>query len=357
VDLGGHASIETDPPRAWFVVTGPLLDLDALMGVLPEGEAAEPAPAPGGDLLPSRTRARLRGAAARGTVAVAEVRSGRLRLTDVRAKVSLSAGLLTLEALDARAFGGTVSASGTKVALGEREPSWTLAARLDGIQAGEALQVFGGTAPLTGRVSGRLDVAGKGTDWARLREALTGAATLSFAEGALTTTDLGDRILGGLSTALASAGRGGAAGRVARAEGGRTAFRDLSGSFDVKEGFLTARAPLSLDTPAGPLSLGGRVGLDGRLALEGAAAVPRRALAGLARGRLALPPALEVPVALGGTLGSPEVTVRAEDAVEALARGEVRRVGRRATDRARGELEKRGGDAVEGALERLRGRR
>jgi hypothetical protein len=85
--------------------------------------------------------------------------------------------------------------------------------------------------------------------------------------------------------------------------------------------------------------------------------VPRRALAGLARGRLALPPALEVPVALGGTLGSPEVTVRAEDAVEALARGEVRRVGRRATDRARGELEKRGGDAVEGALERLRGRR
>ena len=357
VDLGGHASVETEPPRAWFVMTGPLLDLDALMGALPEG-GDEPARAEkGGDLLPASTRARIRGAAARGAVAIGEVRSGRLRLSDVRGNVTLARGVLTLEALDARVFGGAVSAAGTKVALAEQEPGWTLAARLDGVQAGEALQAFGGAAPLTGRVGGRLEVSGKGTDWARLRQALTGAAALSFADGALTTTDLGDRILGGTASALERAGRGGAARKVEGAQGGRTTFRDLSGSFDVKDGFLSTRAPLALDTPAGPLALGGRVGLDGRLELEGTAAVPRRAIAGLAPGGLALPPTVEVPIALGGTLDSPNVSVRAEEAVSGLVQGEARRVGRRAAERARGEAEQRGKATVEGALERLRGRR
>jgi AsmA protein len=355
VDLGGHASIETEPPRAWFVVTGPLLDLDALMGALPEGDGDAPEREPGGDLLPAATRARLRAAAARGTVAIAEVRSGRLRLTDVRAKASLSGGVLALDALEARAFGGTVSAGGTKVALGEREPSWTVAARLDGLQAGEALQAFGGAAPLTGRVGGRLDLAGKGTEWARLRQIVTGAAALSFADGALTTTDLGDRILAGTAAALERAGRRGAAGAVAGAQGGRTTFRDLSGSFDVKDGFLETRTPLELDTPAGPLSLGGRVGLDGRLALEGTAAVPRSALAAIAPGMQGLPRTLAVPVAIGGALDAPTVSIRAEEAVAGLVAGEARRLGRRAADRARGEAEQRGREAAEEVLDRLRG--
>ena len=37
VDLGGNVSVETAPMRAWFVLTGPLLDLDAVMGILPGG--------------------------------------------------------------------------------------------------------------------------------------------------------------------------------------------------------------------------------------------------------------------------------------------------------------------------------
>lgn len=357
VDLGGHASVETAPVRAWFVVTGPLLDLDAVMGLLPEGGAEEPAPAPGGDLLPASTRATLAASAARGTVAIGEVRSGRLTLGDVRAKVALAKGVLAIEALDAKVFGGTVSGGGTKVALVEREPSWTLAAKLAGLDAGAALQAFSGAAPLQGKLSGRLDLSGRGTDWGKLKQALTGLAALSLAEGALTTTDLGDRVLGGVSQALARAGRGGAARSVAGAAGGTTRFRDLAGAFDVKDGFLMARAPVKLDTPAGPLALGGRVGLDGRLDLRGSAAVPRRALEEVAPARLPLPASLDVPLVLGGTLASPNVSVRADEAVAGLVRGQARRVAGAAKEKARDEVEERGKAALEGVLDRFGGKK
>jgi AsmA protein len=352
VDLGGHVSVETAPMRAWFVVTGPLLDLDAVMGLLPEGGAEEPAP-PGGELLPASTRAQVAASAARGTVAIAEVRGGRLTLSDVRAKVALSKGVLALETLDAKVFGGTVSAGGTEVALAEREPSWTLAAKLAGLDAGAALQAFSGAAPLQGKLSGRLDLTGRGTDWGKLKQALTGLAALTFAEGALTTTDLGDQVLGGLALALEKAGRGGAARRVAGAGGGETTFRDLAGSFDVKDGFLTARSPVRLVTPAGPLSLGGRIGLDGRLDLRGSAAVPKGALSAVAPARLPLPAALEVPLAIGGTLGAPTVSVQADAAVSGLVKGQVRQVAEGAREKARGEVEERGKEALKGVLDRF----
>lgn len=351
VDLGGHVSIETAPVRAWFVVTGPLLDLDAVMGLLPES-AEEPAP-PGGALLPASTRAQVAASAARGTVAIAEVRGGRLTLSDVRAKVALSKGVLALETLDAKVFGGTVSAGGSEVALSEREPSWKLAAKLAGLDAGAALQAFSGAAPLQGKLSGRLDLTGRGTDWGKLKQALTGLAALAFAKGALTTTDLGDHVLGGLSQALEKAGRGGAARRVAGAGDGRTTFEDLAGSFDVKDGFLTARSPVKLVTPAGPLSLGGRIGLDGRLDLRGSAAVPKGALAAVAPARLPLPPTLEVPLAIGGTLGAPSVSVEADAAVSGLVKGQVRQVTEGAKEKARGEVEARGKEALKGVLDRF----
>jgi AsmA protein len=44
IDLGGNVSVETSPMRAWFVLTGPLLDLDAVMGILPEAPAQAPPP-------------------------------------------------------------------------------------------------------------------------------------------------------------------------------------------------------------------------------------------------------------------------------------------------------------------------
>jgi len=344
VDLGGNASVETEPMRAWFVLTGALLDLDALMGVLPETEPAPPL-APGEDLVPASTRAQLRDTALRGQVAIQEVRSGGLTLTDVVGKVSLAGGVMTLDELRAALFGGRVEASGTKVDLGKREPTWTLAARLTGLDLKQALAAFspGKPSPLEGKLDGTVGVSGAGIDWAAMRDRLDGATALSMKEGALVTTDLGDQVLGGLSQALSAVGKGGAAEKVAGAQGGRTTWKDLAGDFAITQGALVAKQPVAFQTGFGGVSLGGKLGLDGALGLTGEVSVPKAAL-GARVNTLALPATLPatlvVPVGVGGTLTSPSVDVQAGKALGGLVKGQVDALKTAATEKAKAEAAK-----------------
>jgi AsmA protein len=367
VDLSGHALVETRPLRASFVVTGPLLDLDAVMGVLPPSEAtapAEPAPEKDAPLLPAPFRRQVQAASARGTVAIAQVRSGRMVLEDVKARAVLRGGTLVLEELEARTFGGSVSAAGTKVNLAEPVPTWTLAAKLAGVRVDQAMGAFAGKSPLVGQVNGTLELAGEGTDWEKLRQGLTGLAALALTEGTLTTTDLGDQVLGGLGKALQATGRAELAGKVAGLEGGKTTIRDLGGQFTVKDGALRTTKPFSFRTPYGTVSLGGALGLDAGLDLQGSADVERAALAKLVN-LPRLPETLEVPLGMGGSLFSPTVSVRADEAVKGLVQGEAKRAveGAKAeatkrVDEARKEAEEqakeKAQEKVKGILDRLR---
>jgi AsmA protein len=352
VDLGGNVSVETAPMRASFVLTGPLLDLDAVMGVLPEGGPAAPAPpAPegGGDLVPAETRKQIQAASARGTIAVEKLKGGRLEATNVKARATLSRGTLTLEEMSAGVFGGSVSAAGSRVALGERVPSWKLAADLSGLDLEQAVGAFAGRSPLLGKVTGRIEVDGKGAEWDKIRDALAGLAALAVKDGTLTTTDLGDQVLGGIAKGLEALGKAGAARKVGGVAGGKTTFRDLAGKFTVKDGALVAQAPFTFGSSAGDVALGGKIGLDGQLGLEGKAIVPRKILADAISG-LPLPERLEVPLSLGGTLSSPRVSVRADQAAASLVKGSAKQ----AAEDVRGKAEREGRKAVEGVLDRFR---
>ncbi|HEY6098249.1 MAG TPA: AsmA-like C-terminal region-containing protein, partial [Anaeromyxobacter sp.] len=268
------------------------------------------------------------------------------------ARAVLSGGTLTLEDLDAQVFGGRVSGSGTRVSLAEREPTWRLAARLSSLDLGQALGAFAGRSPLAGKLDGTLDLAGAGADWEAVRRAVTGLAALAVKDGALTTTDLGDEVLGALSKGLAASGRGALAKKLSGAAGGKTSLRDLAGKFQVKDGFLAAQAPLAFRSDVGDVKVGGRIGLDGRLDLTGGVAVPKARLSEVVSG-LPLPDALDVPLGLGGTLGAPRVEVRAEDAIRGLVSGQARQ----ARKAVRGEAERAGRRAVEGLFDKLGGKK
>jgi AsmA protein len=373
VDLGGHASVETPPLRAWFVLTGPLLDLDAVMGLLPETpEPAQAAAAPPkGELVPEATRRQIQAATARGTVAIGKLRGGRLEATDVKARAVLSRGTLTLEEMDASVFGGKVSGAGTTVSLAQKEPTWKLAANLSGLDLAQATTAFAGRAPLLGKLDGRIEVAGAGTEWDKLRPLVTGLAALALKEGTLTTTSLGDEVLGGLAKGLEAAGSGGLAKKVAGVQGAQTTFRDLAGKFVVKDGFLGAQSPFKFATDVGEVTVGGRLGLGGELDLQGDVAVPKATLAKVVSG-IPLPEKLDVPLGLGGSLSSPKVGVRAGEAVQGLLRGQVDRAkqaaraeadkaaqaaraeAEKAAAKAREEAEKRGKKTLEGLLDRFK---
>jgi AsmA protein len=353
VDLGGTATVVTAPMQATFALAGPLLDLDAIMGILPEGAGAKAQPAAGagqpeGQLVPEATRREIQAASARGTIAVDKLRGGRLEATGVKARATLSRGTLTLDELSAAVFGGRVSAAGTTVSLAEEIPSWKLAAALEGLDLEQAMTAFAGHAPLLGKVTGTLEVNGKGTQWEELRKGLAGLAALAIRDGTLTTTDLGAQVLGGVAQGLEALGRGGAAKKVGGLAG-TTSFRDLAGKFTVKDGFLGAQSPFQLATPAGDVALGGRIGLDGRLDLQGTTVVPRKVLAeAISSSRL--PEKLEVPLALGGTLTSPRVSVRADRAVESLVKAE----GKAAAQDLRRKAEQEGKKRLEGVLDRFK---
>src|SRR5690606_30010616 len=108
VELGGTARVWTDPVRFEFALAGPLLDLDALLGVLPEEKAA-PATREEELLTPSMRRS-LQQASGSGTVALEELVSGALRATDVKLRATLRGGVLTLDEATAAFYGGEVRA-------------------------------------------------------------------------------------------------------------------------------------------------------------------------------------------------------------------------------------------------------
>ncbi len=348
VDLGGTAAVELAPLRARFVVSGPLLDLDALMGALPPSEP-KPKETKGGPLVPPGMRHQLHAASAAGTLDVGKLQSGKLQATNVHAQVRLAGGVLEIEVLDAALYGGKLSAGGTRVDLGAPEPAWSLRAKLDGVDLADAMKQVSGSAPLSGRTSAALALQGNGIEWAKLRQQMTGSADVALANGALSGADLGGDALAAVTKGLSALGQAKAAQRVS----GKTEIRDLAASFGIQDGWMKAKRPLAFSTPAGKVELGGRVGLDEKLDLEGTLAMPRAALADVAPKALRLPETLSVPVGLGGTLTAPSVQVRAGDVVSKLAgaqAGEAKKA-------LQQEVEKRAGKSVGDLLQQFGGKR
>ena len=306
-----------------------------------------------------------------GSQAPPEAEPGAPRSKVVVRKVSLEDGSIRL--LDRLAEGGAklavtrIDLSADHVGLGE-----PFDARLSAALAGEeknleaeihasrlpagASELQPGRYPeLTGKI------ALKGLDLARVRAflppRLTGVMTggrvdadAKLEEGALTTTDLGDKVLGAVAEGLRAAGKGSAAGKVG-GTAGKTELRDLAAEFTVKDGAMTLANPLTFGAPFGTASLGGKIGLGGELALQGDADIPKATLQQLAGGAgVALPAKLSVPLALGGSLMQPTVNVNAQQAVAGLVTGaakqKVQELRQGAQDRVRREARRGLGDAL-----------
>jgi AsmA protein len=346
MDLGGRITAQVaSAPRVRFAIKGALLDLGEVLALLPPSEKKEEE---GAGLTPELRR-QLDALDVAGTVDIDKVQRGGLVATGFKASTALEKGLFVLKDAQADFFGGRVDAAGTRFDASEAQPKWDLKAKLEGVDIGKALQSLSGSAPLAGKITGALDLAGTGVEWGALKKVLTGNGGIALKEGALTTTDLGEKVLGAVAQGLRAAGRGGAAGTVAGLEKGKTTLRDLAAHFAVKDGVLALVRPLAFEAPFGAAKLGGKIGLGGEVLLDGTATVSKEALAQIAPG-LPLPPGLEVPLSLGGTLESPTVNVNAQQAVAGLAEGAFKKKGqelqKNLQDRAKQEANKGFGDLL-----------
>ena len=320
IDLGGRLAADLKPQRVRFAIAGPLLDLGQVMSLLPQDKKKKSE----GPILTAAQRKQVGAADVSGTIDIDKVVKGGLVATGFKAKAALEEGVFVLRDAQASFFGGRVDAAGTRVDLSQENPTWNLKAKLDAIDLGHALTSFTGAAPLAGKLTGALDLDGAGVDWATLQKALTGHGALSMKQAELTTTDLGEKVLGAVSQGLRAVGKTGPASTVGGA-GGKTSLGDLAAQFTVKDGAMTLSRPVSAKAPFGAVELGGKIGLGGQLSLSGSAKLAKETLQRLAGGsKLPLGQGLSVPIALSGTLQQPSVSVQADQAVAGLVQGAVK---------------------------------
>jgi hypothetical protein len=337
IDLGGTASLQAQPRRVEFAVAGPLLDLETVLGPPQKGperrEKQEKQEKRGNQVvLPEGLRNQVADVEADGTIKVDRLVNGRLEVRGLQAHAVLRNGQLELETARARLWQGTVDASGTRLNLNAARPEWNLRATLQGIDMGKAMAEISDEAPpLQGQVDSNLTVVGRGSSWEEVAPTVSGRGTVTLKGGVLTSVDLGGRVASGLAQGLHMVGMFGEAKEDGSAKG-RTPLGNVTTSFTVRNGWLDLENPLSINSPFGAVNLKGRIGLSQQLDLHGRVSLSPPFLSKtLGAFRLHPRVAVGVPVAVGGTLDQPTVTLlkSKESASEVQEKGGQRRGRRR----------------------------
>ena len=347
VDLGGNVTADLKPPRVRFAIAGPLLDLGHVMGLLPqEQKPQEQQPKKqAGPLLTAEQRGHVRALDVAGTVDIHKVVKGGLVANDFHAKAVLEHGVFVLQDAHTQFFGGRVDSGGTRVDLAQANPAWNLKAKLQAVDVGQAMQSLSGSAPLTGKLGGTVDLDGAGVDWPAVQKVLTGHGVLSLKEGELQTADLGGQARGAVSQGLAGTGK--SMGNKVSGGTGKTPLRDVSASFTVKDGAMTLTKPMVLAAPFGGAQLGGHIGLDGALALQGTATLSKQAVQGASGGKAPLNGA-QVPLKIGGTLSKPSVNVDAAGLATGAAKQQMQQVEKDVQEKAKVQARKGAEDLLRG---------
>lgn len=354
VELGGKATVATDPLMMRFAIAGPLLNLDTVMDALPQTPKPQMAEGTGGSAEPmvsDELREKLASADVEGTLRIDQVQSGKLTAQNLDAAARLEEGTLALQKGSASVYGGTVDLAGTTVAMAEAIPTWRLSATLSKLQLGTAMSALTGQQPVEGDVGGTLTLEGEGNDWQAIREAVTGAGKMTLRDGALA-ANLRGALAGAVTQALEKIGRKDFAARAQQA--GKSGLESLQSSFRIDDGWLALAAPLEVETPYGAFTLGGRVGLNQALELDGSVALPPSFVAQITGGKWKPSGEVVLPIGVTGTLTSPVVSPTEPAAlVKQLVGGEARRRGEevkeKVEDRVKDEVKKR----TEGLFDRF----
>lgn len=299
VDLGGNVALQ-GTQEFQFNLAGPLLDLDTLLAALPQQEPT----GAHGPLIPLAAQEKIRSMEGVGTLAVEKVTRGRLTANDVKARATVSKGVLRLDEARAGFYGGTVDAAGSSVDLTQPVPKWNLDGNMEAVQLARAMTEITGKDPLTGLMNGRIALVGSGVDWSHLAQALTGSGTLRIANSALTTSNLEGKLVGALGQGMAAIGMG---PKAPTNMAGGTPLGDLQARFVVKNGWLALQQPVEANAPFGRLKLGGRIGLDKRLDLSGTATLSPEWLAQLTGQKFLGQAGVPIPIQITGTLDDPKV--------------------------------------------------
>jgi hypothetical protein len=286
-----------------------------------------------------------------GTVklAVDRGRAAEIDYTNLKTDVTLKQGRLFARTLEVGALGGRFSGAGSEMPLLGDKDSFVARGEVQGLDVAAVIAHLtrdraGGV--LTGRLSGKLDVSGGGTEPKTIVDTLTGLLSGRVAEAQF----LPSSLLAPVVEALEAAARSTPFGQrfAGLTEKAGTLLRDrrigdLGGALKFAGGAMQITTPLKTQSPAGPLSIAGKVGLDGEAALDAELALAPETATALTGGRLKFDAPIPVQLRIDGPIRKPRIrpaqpAALAKVLVMALAKSQVGEAARARVDAATAQV-------------------
>ncbi|MBN2360386.1 MAG: AsmA family protein, partial [Deltaproteobacteria bacterium] len=344
-------------PQFSFDLQSPYLDIDELLGEessepkkKDEKKRASPDDNPHG--LSKSVRALLATVSGEGKLKVGRALFKGLDCANFDARLRMTKGLVTFDALDFDIYQGHISAAGTTFDLPAEYTGYGLKLAVRDLELGQALSAhtsLGGF--FSGRASDAIDVSGKGLSLNDLASSLGGNVSLNTNALTLKALDVLGPIATPLKGALTKAGYGKFKGFSA--DSGGTTFKDVAALLKFVGGKFKLDKPVKSKTGFGAMELSGGGGLDNSVDMTGTAFIDADVI-NRAIGQKALKQPVPVPLKIGGTWDKPKITgVDVGAMVAAILGGKVEAIVDDAKHKAEEEANKLKADAERKAKEEL----
>ncbi|MFO7557226.1 MAG: AsmA family protein [Desulfobacterales bacterium] len=317
-DLNLNATVRNPmKPDITFNLASNYLDVAALMPPKkdkPKAEKKETAPDESDSKAGTPEKKKAPDLKVYGKASIKKCKYDKLMLENVLAEIQYVDAVATLKSLSFDTFGGNIAA-GAKVNLADMQSlRWSADLSTKNISANDTLSQFTSIKDtLYGNFNSKLSVQGKGTDWPAISKTIAGSGFADVVNGKLANVNLLDAVGQSL---LKFQGLGLVAQAVApeaQTQVKETAFQDLSGKFNIRDGKILLDG-ITMASKDLKLSGGGNIGLDKSLDLNTTLVFSKSTSERLQKDKtlkylLNKDQLLEIPCAIKGDVTSPRIAV------------------------------------------------
>ncbi len=326
--LTGKASVENpDAPKIRFDFNAPVLDLDEMFP--PSGEEA-PAEEGGGEIPPIVKKLDVQ-----GSIRIGQGVASAFPFTKFVATLTMQNGKAKFSKLDFDAYEGHFSAAPTSADVGAAVPSFDVNVSFRNVNAQKLLAEQADLPQtLSGRMSTKIKVAGKGKVWETMSKTMAGTLGATVLNGKFHGADVNEAIVQPVAAKVPG-------GLIKKPKGvGGMAFKKLEGQFEIVDGKLKLKEPMKMDTAEGPLELTGYIGLDKALNLTGKLGLSPKTIGLMTGNKVKVKEHVPVGLTIGGTVDDPKFTkVEVKELAEILIKELAKSMGLAKLEEAKAKAE------------------
>jgi len=232
-------------------------------------------------------------------VTIAKLTMKKQTVTDIVADVTMHEDDVKVNTAQLKAFGGTVSASGSEMKLAHPKEPFHVVTKLDNVGLENLVALGTAHKLLAGKFNGNIDLRG-GED---LEKTLAGVLDGHVLDGIFYGKDMVASVSGPLAKALPL----GLAGK--EGQGGSTSLgKDLPFGLTIENGLAKLKNPIKISRPEAEMTFAGGMRVDGALDLAGTVALSPATISAITGGKVKPSSSIPVNLKLTGPAWSPTVT-------------------------------------------------